>query len=332
MQAKNLIVSSNVYNPIFIFTLSALFCILMLILERSVGIEWDFHPDARTYIELSPGSFSRLGLDDLMLGKWFYVTVDFFKNHVDTIIAFNILIYSITNVGIATFFYKYTGFYQKKIVLLLFLLVIFNPYRIHLAVQVLKDTIIIFGIVYFLIGKRFSWLYFTISFLFSLRSAMYLIAIIRKRNFIIVLLLISLFLLWYMGPNGILLILSTEAQVNMTFREFDSVPNFFEFGVLGAAIRAVLWPFFYLTGVFIFFSPSVMYLPIAIGSFFLQIWHLMQYKKYAFYFQIYLAMGLMAFMVSGFTSYIRYTLPLITMLPILVIKRDMLYYDKLKKN
>jgi len=297
-------------------------------MERSVGIEWDFHPDARTYIELSPGSFSFLGLDNMMLGSWFYVTVDFFNGNIGILIALNILIYSITNVCIANFFYTNTGVNQKKIVLLLFLLVIFNPYRIHLAVQVLKDTIIIFGIVCFFIGKRFSWLYFMISFFYSLRSSIYLIALIKKRNFIIISLLISLFLYWYIGLDGVLSLLSTEGQVNMTFREFDSVPNFFEFGYLGAILRAIIWPFFYLTGVFILFSPSIMYLPIAAGSFFLQIWHLKQYKKHTLYFQVYLAMGVMAFMVSGFTSYIRYTLPLITILPILVIKRDMLHYEK----
>ena len=332
MKTKIVNFDLSLYSPYLIFFLSISASLFVLLLERLFGIGWDFHPDARTYIELSSGSLSLLRLDNIMLGSWFYILVDFFNSNIDALIAFNVLIYSITNVGIANFFYKHTGRDQKQITLLLFLLVIFNPYRLHLSVQVLKDTIIIFGMVYFLISKLFSWLYFIISFLFSLRSAMYLIAVIKRRNFIVVLLLISSFLYWYMGIDGILSILSAEDQVNMTFRQFDSVPNFFEFGYVGAILRAIIWPFFYLTGVFIFFSPSIMYLPIAMGSFFLQVWHLKQYRRYAFYFQIYVAMGVMAFMVSGFTSYIRYTLPLVTILPILIIKRDILNYEKPEKS
>ena len=48
---NKLIPSSNVYEPIFIFTISVIFCCLLLFLERYLGIELDFHPDARTYIE-----------------------------------------------------------------------------------------------------------------------------------------------------------------------------------------------------------------------------------------------------------------------------------------
>ena len=114
----------------------------------------------------------------------------------------------------------------------------------------------------------------------------------------------------------------------MTFRDFDKVPNFFELGVLGAIIRAIVWPFLYLTGIFFLLSPTIMYLPIAIGSFSLQFWHFKQYGRPVLCFQVYLAMGILAFMVSGFTSFIRYTLPLLTILPILIIKKNMIYHEK----
>jgi hypothetical protein len=327
----NLLTSSNIYNPIFIFTISVLFCFVLLFVERYLGIEWDFHPDARTYIESPVDKYKTISFSNLMIGNYFYVLVTFLNNSIGKVILFNILIYSVTNVALANFYYKNASYDQKKIVLFLFLLVIFNPYRLHIATHVLKDTIIIFGMVYFVISKRFSWAYFMISFLVSFRSAIYLFAILGKRNFIIVLSLIISFLLWNKGLNGMLSLFSSEFQFDMTIRDFDKVPNFFEFGTPGVILRIIIWPFFYLTGIFIFFSPSVMFLPIAIGSFFLQIWHLMQYKKFTLYFQIYLAMGVMAFMVSGFTSYIRYTLPLLTILPILIMKRDVLHYEKLRK-
>ena len=115
---------------------------------------------------------------------------------------------------------------------------------------------------------------------------------------------------------------STEGNGNMTFREFDNVPSFYEYGQFGSIARAIVWPFLYLSGFFIFFSPSIMYLPIAVGSFILQFWCVKQYGKLAFYFPIYISMAVFAFIVSGFTSYIRYTLPLITILPILIINKE----------
>jgi len=274
---------------------------------------------------LSEGAVSSFELQNIP-GAFFYVIVDFFNSDISSIIALNIAVYSITNVAIANIFYRSVGGGVKNIVLVLFLFVIFNPYRIHLSVHVLKDTIIIFGMVYFLIGRGASWLYFVLSYFVSVRSMIYLIAIFNKRNAVFVLLPIVLFL--SLQPDLLLSILSTKDQVDMTFREFDRVPNFFEFGVAGAILRAIIWPFLYLTGMFVLLSPTVMYLPIAIGSLFLQLWHFKQYRKYALYFQVYLAMGVMAFMVSGFTSYIRYTLPLITILPILVIRRNVMRFEK----
>ena len=47
----NSLSSSNIYNPIYIFTMSVLFCSLLLFIERYFGLEWDYHPDASTYIE-----------------------------------------------------------------------------------------------------------------------------------------------------------------------------------------------------------------------------------------------------------------------------------------
>jgi hypothetical protein len=71
-----------------------------------------------------------------------------------------------------------------------------------------------------------------------------------------------------------------------------------------------------------------MYLPIAAASFFLQFWHFKQYGRLALYLQVYLSMSILAFMISGFTSFIRYALPLLTILPILVIKRNIIHYEK----
>ena len=314
------------YNPFLIFSLSILACLFVLSIERLVGIGWDFHPDANTYITISNGAVSSFDAQNYF-GALFFVLVDMMNSEVWMLITFNIFVYSITNVTLANFFKKHTGLHKKQI-WILFLLVIFNPYRTHLSVHVLKDTLIIFGMVYFLTSNRvYSWIFLLLSYSVSHRTVIYLIAMLNKKNLIILIIPMVFFIL--MQSEGFLpSVLSTTGQVDMTFRDFDKVPNFFEFGVLGAIIRAIVWPFLYLTGVFFLLSPTIMYLPIAVGSFFLQFWHFKQYGKPALYFQVYLTMGIMAFLVSGFTSFIRYTLPLLTILPILIIKKNMIHYEK----
>ena len=314
------------YNPFLIFSLSILACLFVLSIERLTGIGWDFHPDANTYITISNGAVSNFDVQSYF-GALFFALVDMMNSEVWMLITFNIFVYSITNVTLANFFKKHTGLHKKQI-WILFLLVIFNPYRTHLSVHVLKDTLIIFGMVYFFTSSKiYSWIFLLLSYSVSHRTVIYLVAILNKKNLIIIMIPIVFFI--SIQPEGFLSsILSAKDQVNMTFRDFDKVPNFFELGVLGAIIRAIVWPFLYLTGIFFLLSPTIMYLPIAIGSFFLQFWHFKQYGKPALYFQVYLAMGILAFMVSGFTSFIRYTLPLLTILPILIIKKNMIYHEK----
>jgi len=331
MKAKFRNLEIFLYNPFVIFFLSILACLFVLSIERLVGIEWDFHPDANTYITISNRIASSFDIQNFLSGDSFYVMVDMLNSEVWLVITFNVFIYSITNVALMLFFKKNIGLHKKQI-WILFLLVIFNPYRTHLSVHVLKDTLIIFSMVYFFTSnKAYSWIFLLLSYSVSLRTAIYLITILNKKNLmILMILMVPVVFFILMQSEGILYsILSAENQVNMTFRDFDKVPNFLEFGLFfGAIIRAIVWPFLYLTGIFFLLSPTIMYLPIAIGSFFLQFWHFKQYGKLALYFQVYLAMSVLAFLVSGFTSFIRYALPLLTILPILIIKKNMLYYEK----
>ena len=319
----------SLYSRYSIFLLSILASLFVLTVERLAGIGWDFHPDASTYITLSSGTASNFNFSSLLESHFssFYVLVDLLGSQVWLVITLNIFFYAATNVALMSFFRKHIGPYKKQVGILFFLIV-FNPYRTHLSVHVLKDTLIIFGMVYFFTSSRiYSWLFLLLSYSVSIRTIIYLVSVFNKRNLIFITIPIIFFLL--MQSEGFLhSILSTENQVDMTFREFDKVPNFFEFGIFGAIARAIIWPFLYLTGIFVLLSPTIMYLPIAISSFFLQFWHMKQYGGMALYFQVYLAMAILAFMVSGFTSFIRYSLPLVTILPILVIKNNTTHYEK----
>jgi len=109
----------------------------------------------------------------------------------------------------------------------------------------------------------------------------------------------------------------------MNFREYDLIPNFLEYESLGPFLRFIIWPFFSLTGLFIVFTPYSLFMPVAYGSFVLQYWCFKQYGRFASYLPVYVSMGAVAFMVSGFTSYTRYVMPLLTILPILIIKNQL---------
>ena len=57
---------SFIYRPWAMFCLSILACVSILIIERFLGIEWDFHPDANTYIEFS--GLTSLRIKEIFLG------------------------------------------------------------------------------------------------------------------------------------------------------------------------------------------------------------------------------------------------------------------------
>ena len=138
---------------------------------------------------------------------------------------------------------------------------------------------------------------------------------------------LSCYLIWFIDRHwGTIIHVITKTNGDMTFRGFDSVPSFHELGILGSIIRSILWPILYLTGAFIFLSPTIFYFPIAIGSFCLNLWIIKHFKDLRslvpVLLSVYVSMAIFAFIVSGFTSFIRYCLPLIAILPILLINEE----------
>ena len=328
---KSVLFSTSLLNPIFVFILSIFSCLVVLLIERNLGISWDFHPDATTYINQSHNVIDSIGKLSSVINNAFYYYVNFFNSNIISIISTNILIYSLTNFIIASFYLKNCQIYSKSFHSVLFLLVLFNPYRIHLADHVLKDTIIIALLVFFTISQNrlFKFSHFLLLFLFRIASFIYLVAFIKfkevfKMNWFNSLFFIVVFFGMIIYSWDRIIFISTVGLGDMSFRDFDKIPNFYDLGFIGSILRAILWPILYLTGAFIFFSPSIMYLPIALGSFLLQLWSIYQLKKLGFVFSIYCAMAIFAFIVSGFNSFIRYSLPLLTILPILVIQRQVI--------
>jgi hypothetical protein len=346
------------FSPVFIFIFSIFCCIATLIIERSLGVGWDFHPDANTYLKTSEKIANDVYVDfsnksfnfttiinylSLIKGSLFYFIVDFFNSNINLVLGLNIFFYSLTNAKISSF-YLNNCFEESELFLgILFFLVIFNPYRIHLSVHVLKDTLIIASLVFVALNRRSfsSILYFIFGMFLRNGWIMYFFSFINLRKFKLIMsnntsnlnkilylcsiIFIIIYLYWFVDKYwGTIYHVLTTTNGNMTFREFDNVPSFYELGVFGSIIRATLWPLLYISGAFIILSPTIMYFPIALGSFLIQYWAIKQFKNPALlmrvYFSMFLSMAIFAFIVSGFTSYIRYCLPILTIMPILLIK------------
>ena len=389
------------YRPWVMFFVSILVCVGVLTIERFLGIEWNFHPDANTYFVLSsevsqsikevflgykvywepldpamktlfekpedPSGYRSFleintNLDSMLKGvsalkgALFYVIVDLFDSDIRLLIILNTFIYSITNSAITIFFKNNCNLKSHKYLGLLFLLVIFNPYRAHLSVHVLKDTLIIASLVFFTINKtkassiiffivgaflRNGWIIYFFSFInfkaFLSKLKEKSSSLNKNKFLLLAVLALSCYLIWFIDHHwGTIIHVITKTNGDMTFRGFDSVPSFHELGILGSIIRSILWPILYLTGAFIFLSPTIFYFPIAIGSFCLNLWIIKHFKNLRslipVILSVYLSMAILAFIVSGFTSFIRYCLPLIAILPILLINEDRRLIKEKKTN
>lgn len=117
-----------------------------------------------------------------------------------------------------------------------------------------------------------------------------------------------------------------QNALEMTFREADRVPTFQNLGLLGVFIRAIVWPFFNLTGIYALISPSILYFPVAIGAFMIQFWSYIVFRKFAITPMVFCVMALIAMLVPGYASYIRYCFPILIVTPLLMMKAYPLIY------
>ena len=296
----------------------------MLALERSLGINWDYHVDAKTYgensKEITEGIIEKGILGNIGSFYYFFVSI-LFKQNIYALTVFNLIIYSLTNVLIYDFLrIKINNLFIGKLRSLILFIFIFNPYRLHLATTILKETPITF-----LITLLFYSTFFSPIILFcmiSLRTAggIYALAFLRKRKlYILIILIITLITLI---PDLQIIVgdrIDLSNTTNIRARASDTIPNWQDLGLLGSFLRGIIWPFLALTGVFIFISPSGLLLPLAIGPL-INILVIFNLKKSFLPFTIglYLSISLIAITAPGFFAFIRYSYPLISLAPLFV--------------
>ena len=304
-----------------VFFVSILFCLVLKFIEEYVGIGWDYHPDAVLYINESDFIVDEIIYNNNFfsyLNNGYYFIVSFFNSSIFKLVFLNILLFSVTNV----IYYKNVKEIKSKYFYIFFLIVILSPYRAHLAVHVLKDTIIIFLLTSFVFSKTFSSkLLFLLSNLYvRIFSLIYYIYILNKKkiNFIsyAFVFLVLIFLI-YQFPI-LFDFISERNTIDMGGRSFDQIINFSEFGLFGVLIRALVWPLIFVTGMFLFMSPNLLFIPIFLEILIINIFTNFKFAKSI---KFILLLSILAIIVNSFTAYIRYIYPLI-ILTVIDLKKN----------
>jgi len=308
----------------FIVFLFSLICsALMLSAERAVGIGWDFHPDSVTYATASGEMMAAIREEGILtaFNNGYYVWSYFLGMNVVALTFANMVVYSLTNVAIYRFHALHVSKSQhgKATWLLLLLLLLLNPYRLHLSTTVLKDTFIIFLVMMMAVSNfKKALLLLPLAGFFRLASPLYLLMFAKRQMVIAMFFPAALVgLLYY---QNILDVLLTFNEADMQLREFDRIPTFQEFGLVGVLIRSATWPLLAITGLFVILSPAAAFFPVALGSIFNQLYIYKTTRSLLIPAGAMLALMAFGAMVTGFTAYIRYVYPLLVALPIVVLR------------
>ena len=308
---------------VFLYSVAAV--VLMLILERAAGIGWDYHADSVTYATMSFDTVSAI-LDQGVVGianSGYYFIASALGQSIPLIIAYNILLFSITNLLIAEMHWRNTSA-GRRVLSWPLLLLLLNPYRIHLASTLLKDTTLIFLLVIIIQETKYAWVAWGPLFLIRVVSALYFIALMPKRYWRYLIALMAL--LFYYFPEALIGQLDESNATDLNFRDFDTIPTFQEFGVLGSIMRGLTWPLLAISGTFALVSPAIAFIFVSAGCVMNIIYSWKCWHRSPISLGVLVPMFVFAVLAPGFTSYIRYVYPLIVVAPLLILRGR----DKLK--
>lgn len=305
-----------------IFCISIGLSISTLLIERMVGIEWDFHPDAVTYVTISSSVAEHIYDTPLnVMNNAHYLWVSFLGSSVSLVVAFNIFFWGITNSILYTSLVDKVKVNGSYFLWGIFVIFLFSPYRMHLSTTMLKDTII-FLFLTCIFSLRNKLLPVAFIFMWRLASIFYLINLLSRK-----LLIFTIFfglVATYLSFDFILEYGLKRDEADMQFRDFDLVPAFKDYGFIGTLLRMSLWPMIALTGAFVVISPSFFFFPLAIGSVSALILSCFVVTRFSLFscVQIFLGMALFAFFATGFTTFLRYVYPLISVLPLILLYHE----------
>ena len=315
------------------FFYSIIYSLIILFIERKNNIRIDFHPDATEYFERADQEMLSSFIENpfQFLGKFYYVIVSYFIDNIEFLIILNILAYSLTNyilyLIIKNIFSKKNFLYSIFI-----LIIIFNPYRAHLAVHPLKDTLIILSLVFSFFSSSIvlNFIFIFIGFMLRLGLYVYLpiffISIKKKSFFFIFIFLFSITLFYFSS----VMFEAIENVADMSNRSFDTVYNFINFDFPFAQIlRGITWPVIRITGLAVLFHPFYFLFLLQSVAFMYIIYVNRRHIDYRVIFFI-LPLIALAVVSSGYNTYLRYSEPLMTIFSIWLATLPSKYVKKFK--
>jgi hypothetical protein len=109
---------------------------------------------------------------------------------------------------------------------------------------------------------------------------------------------------------------------DMRIRSFDTTPTFSSFGIFGGLLRALIWPFWLITGSFVIFNQSLPILMVAVSSLVSTLyWSYMgTFKRYIY--SVYMPLAFIAFIVPGFVAFQRYAFPIVLFAGLSMLKKE----------
>lgn len=288
---------------------------VFLLVERLAGIEWDFHPDAVAYV-----TDYDLYADDLanIPNNLYFFISHLLGGNLPALIELNIFAYSLANAlgWVLIRQYGHACGLSSGRILAATLVFLLQPYRLHLGVHVLKDSLIILLLLITVSGApRRIWPAAAALLAFRVPAVIYLVVSLSRRMVMGLLVLASLAIA--SQSQEVINFLISRNEADMGGRDFNTVPTFQDYGVAGTLMRGVLWPLLLVTGAFWLLSPAMILLPIAVE---ILAGRVALARMRIDWLPILIPLCLMAMLVNSYTAYIRYCYPLVCLLPILVLQ------------
>lgn len=331
---KNIKAKLYEFNSYQIFILSFTICLLFYSAEGLLGIDRFYHPDSLHYLSTinsqQPESFTDNPL--IIFNTSYYTITNLFNDNYYLLVFINFILYSLTNVFIYQKVFK-RYFYSLNNIKLIFLfyLLFLDPYRLHLASHILKETFLIFFMVMVLLSnlkiikilsiifmesfRPNSWIYLFIFFTYTNIKKFFNL---KLMSMILVLILITLVFIVLTDQNiykviqtqffNIISTIKTYYYNKMPLRAYDHVNQFKDYGFpLGFILKNITWPIMLVSGFFIFFVSSSLFKFLGVIIFLNNVIVYIVTKK------TFISVGLMIILVmismytSSYTSMFRYS-------------------------
>ena len=241
------------------------------------------------------------------MNNGYYFVVALFSGDVLNIIYFNQFIFALTNVFIFSIFG--IKFSEMKVI---HVLILFLPYRLHLASHVLKDTLIIYMVLLsYFCAIRFLLFPLIVTFIFRIVAGpiVLMARFIPERRWYIFAVYLVFALATFISPD-IASFLLDRSEASMGGRDYFEIPLSDATSLTGIIGKTILWPFLAKTGMFALVSLHPTTFILAFECFVFLLFAIYYRKTIALLTgNGLIALIFVALMVNSYGAYYRYVYP-----------------------